>query len=817
MHWHGASRACLVLALCAAHGPSSAEGLSGKSSAGNLDEIVVTASAGGRSRIASAISVSSVDARLIEAFRPSSEAELYRLLPGIQVAGTAGPGGNANIAVRGLPVATGGAPFVQIQEDGLPAVLFGDILFGNNDYWTRFDASTARVEAVRGGTAATFASQAPGAVINYISHAGDVPGGHIELDRGLGYREARIDFRHGGQIADGLRYHVGGYHKWGRGPQRADFGLSNSVQVKANLTRTFDDGSGWLRLLVKFADTREPFYTGAPALATLSGDRISGIRPFPGFDGRRGTNYSTLNRDFLIVNRDGALERVAMSGITTRTLAIQGQFHRRFGDSVEIDNNMRWTRMSGAFAAPFFTAAPTAVLIGSVVNGAVVDSVRHANGPLAGQPYEGAYYNRNTNVRTNIRDIGSFVNDLSITGRLGQLAARAGWFHMKQKMEMDWHPNRVFSAVSGNNPAMLDLYDAAGNRLTANGTAGFNTNWGPCCARDYDLSYTNDAAYLGLDLDNGVFAIDGSLRLEMLKASGWAVGGSAQTFPTLVTVDGITTSIPTAVADGVRETIGYRRSYVSWTAGGLWRAGPDVSLFARASRGGRFNGDRQTLSGKINADGSLNRAGRLASVDHVMQYEVGLKARGGLAGGQYSVELTLLAGRFSRSDFEPTQTVQCPAGGCVIDTRYRSRGGELFATYGNGPFSLVSSVTYMRAERAAAGAGGYRRADGIPDLTYTVSLSHDIARIATLGLGVTGQTGVTDGRGLDYPGKAIFNAMARLRPTRNVELGVQLYNLFDSFDLRGAGNVVDANATPIVIGGTPVLGRTATASLRYSF
>ena len=36
---------------------------------------------------------------------------------------------------------------VQIQEDGLPTVLFGDIQFGNNDYWTRFDASVERVES----------------------------------------------------------------------------------------------------------------------------------------------------------------------------------------------------------------------------------------------------------------------------------------------------------------------------------------------------------------------------------------------------------------------------------------------------------------------------------------------------------------------------------------------------------------------------------------------------------------------------------------------------------------------------------------------
>ncbi|MFM5932021.1 MAG: TonB-dependent receptor plug domain-containing protein, partial [Novosphingobium sp.] len=134
------------------------------------DVIVVTASGGNKSQLNSSVSVTSISAEAIESLRPSSEAEVFRMIPGIQVPGTSGPGGNSNIAVRGLPVATGGSPFVQLQEDGLPTVLFGDIQFGNNDYWTHYDASVERVESVRGGGSTTYASQAPGAVINYISN-----------------------------------------------------------------------------------------------------------------------------------------------------------------------------------------------------------------------------------------------------------------------------------------------------------------------------------------------------------------------------------------------------------------------------------------------------------------------------------------------------------------------------------------------------------------------------------------------------------------------------------------------------------------------
>ena len=122
-----------------------------------------------RSKLDSSVSVSSVDEKVIQDFHPQSEGDLLRLLPGIQP-NISGPGGNGNFAVRGLPVATGGATFVQLQEDGLPTVLYGDIQFGNNDYWTKSNPTDTRVEDLRGGTAATLASQAPGAVVNYIGN-----------------------------------------------------------------------------------------------------------------------------------------------------------------------------------------------------------------------------------------------------------------------------------------------------------------------------------------------------------------------------------------------------------------------------------------------------------------------------------------------------------------------------------------------------------------------------------------------------------------------------------------------------------------------
>jgi outer membrane receptor protein involved in Fe transport len=800
-----------------------------------LDAIVVTASGRDRTQIETSVSVTSLGADLIQDFQPSSEAEVFKLLPGIQVPGTSGPGGNSNIAVRGLPVATGGAPFVQLQEDGLPVVLFGDIQFGNNDYWTRFDATVANVEAVRGGSATTFASQAPGAVINYISHTGQKEGGYVEAQSGIDYRQLQLNFRYGAPIGEDTYFHFGGLYKTGRGPLNAGYSLSESMQFKANFTKEFADGKGLVRVFLKFADTQEPNYTGAPALATISGGKVTNVRPFPGFDGRKDTNYSKLNKQFLIYNLDNQLETVDMDGISTNQKSVGLQFEYEFSDTFKITNNFRGSDLKGSFASPFLGIAPTASILGSTVNGRVVRAIRYASGPNAGQVYTGTYLDNNVNVKTNIRELGSLVDDLTLTGKFdtgfAEITARAGFFYMEQNIAMDWHVNKSTRELSGNSPSQLDLYDSAtltsvANKITNQGISGYNNNWGDCCARNYDLSYTNTAPYAQLVLDNDMFNIDGSVRFERVRAKGAAIGGGAEFN---VTSGGV--QIPAIRANGRFEKLDYSRSYTSWTAGALWKATGDLSIFGRASRGGRFNSDRQTLSNKFRPDGSLcTRAqatallctdGVTPSVDFVNQYEIGVKNRGSLGDGRYTLELTLLKGDFTRSDFEPTTTGICPGGGCVIDNEFKTQGAEFYGTVRLGGFSFIANATYTKAKQKftstrngtqVAGSANFSRALNIPDLSYSLSGNYDFSDMASFGLTAVGQSSTFDGA-LEYPGKTIFNANLKVMPIDNIELGINVYNLFNTYDARGNGNGTFGGG----ITGTPVIGQTFTGSVRFSF
>ena len=96
----------------------------------SLDQVVVTGVVNPKSKLESSVSVSTIDAKLIEQASPRSAGELFRNIPGIRAESSGGEG-NANFNVRGVPVSSGGSRYFQIQEDGLPLNLFGDTSFGN--------------------------------------------------------------------------------------------------------------------------------------------------------------------------------------------------------------------------------------------------------------------------------------------------------------------------------------------------------------------------------------------------------------------------------------------------------------------------------------------------------------------------------------------------------------------------------------------------------------------------------------------------------------------------------------------------------------
>ncbi len=229
-------------------------------------EVFSTGVAKGRDRLDSATSTSSLKGDEIQRFGPRTLADVLRTMAGLRVESAIGEGNN-NYTVRGLPLAAGGSKYVQIQEDGLPVLEFGDIFNIGSDVYLRNDFNIAQIETIRGGSASTFASDSPGGLINLISKTGDVEEGAIQVSSGLNYNSKRVDFDYGAPLSKDLTFHIGGFYRSGEGPRRIGYDGWKGGQVKFNITRKFDNG--YIRLSAKLLDDRSPVY--APYFVNITG------------------------------------------------------------------------------------------------------------------------------------------------------------------------------------------------------------------------------------------------------------------------------------------------------------------------------------------------------------------------------------------------------------------------------------------------------------------------------------------------------------------------------------------------------------------
>jgi outer membrane receptor protein involved in Fe transport len=782
-----------------------------------LDEIVVTAVAGsGSSKFQSSVSVSDISAEEIIDFAPRSTAEIFRNIPGIRSESSGGEN-NANIQVRGIPVTTGGAKFVQLQEDGLPVLSFGDITFGNADNFLRADTTISRVEAIRGGSASTFASNAPGAVINFISKTGKDEGGSLGVTRGIDFGQTRVDFEYGSPIAEDLYFHIGGFYRTGEGAREAGYTAEEGGQIKANLTKEFENG--YARLYFKHLNDRTIPYLPAPVdLSTGNAE------PIPGFDFRDQT-LSSVN---LLQNTridSGALNVTDIrDGVRAISTAVGAEFEFDIAGGWTISNKARYSDNSGGFVGTFTDSVVNAATAAAAFGG---DTLRFVNGPNAGAVITNpAALNGNGLLISNllfdvdVDDLSQFVNDLKITKEFdlggGSLELSGGYYKSIQQVETVWSFNFFLMEARGDNAALVDV-ELAGAPLTVNGVRDFGI-FDPV----FDLSFDRDAVYGAAVWSNDVFTIDGSLRYEYLQGTGTSnlaspipgVGGSV---PRDIDVngDGVLTPAETGIGTVDRTNlfaVDYNVDYLSYSFGANYVLSDSLALFARYSRGGVGNGDRLLLGGSgFSATGGLIDEG--IGVDIVKQAEAGLKYRSGDSiPGDLSAFVTGFWADSEESNFEITS-------GLAIDRTTRAFGVELESAYSLGGFTLATGLTWTDADirRDVLNPGNVgntprRQAD----LTYQITPSYRY-KDHSIGANIVGTTSsfAQDSNLLELPGFTQINLFLNIGLAEGLIASVNVNNVNNAFGLTEAEEgVLPASG---IVRARPINGRTTSVSLRYSF
>lgn len=784
----------------------------------DASEIVVTAVARGQNVLDSSVSVSSIDSEALVDLAPRSSAELIRQIPGIRSESSGGDG-NANIAVRGLPVASGGAKFLQLQEDGLPILEFGDITFGNADIFLRTDYSVARVEAVRGGSASTFASNSPGGVINFISKTGTREGGSLGLTAGLDYREFRADFDYGGSIDDNTDFHIGGFSHIGDGPRDVGYDGSRGGQIKANITRNF--ANGYVRVYGKYLNDHSVAYLPNPVFVTGS-DADPTYTSIANFSINSNSLHSRNFRPITTLDQANQVRTYNIDeGMHPKVLA--GGFEAEFDvGGFTVTNRFRYADISGAFVSPFPGSVTGAQAAADAIGGPG-SSLFYASGPQAGQIVanpaslggNGLVANIVT-FNTRLNSLDNLTNDLRATTEFdvggGSASLTGGFYYSQQDIDTAWLWTSHLMSVQGDGDAvLLDVRNAAGVPQTQNGTVGYSAAFfGNCCRRSYDLEYTTKAPFAALGLEFGGLSLDGSIRWDFSEAKGRTFGdgpvttrdingnGAINRAETLVSV------LPTTGA----ALVDYDTDYLSYSVGANYLVSDSFSIFGRYSRGGRANADR-ILFNANNVDpatGELRNSD--VAVDFVKQAEIGVKYR---AGG-LSFYATAFDARTEEENFEATTQT-------VFSRAYKARGVELEGSYRMGPFSLSGGATYTDAEidrdnisPANVGNTPRRQADWI----YQATAAYD-SELFGLGVNAVGTSDsyAQDSNQLVLPGFTAVNAFVNLRPADGITLSLNANNVFDVEGFTEAEEgAIPANG---IVRARSINGRTLSASVRFDF
>lgn len=766
-----------------------------------LEDVIVTGVVNPKSKIRSSVSITTMNAKQIDQSAPRSTAEIFRSIPGIRSESSGGEG-NSNISVRGVPISSGGSKYLQIQEDGLPVLLFGDIAFATADIFTRFDGSVARIEAIRGGSASTLSSNSPGGIINFISKNGKTEGGMLRTSFGLDYNDFRTDFDYGTKIGNGLYFHTGGFYRAGEGVRKTGFTSNNGGQFKFNVTKEFEKGK--VTVYTKFLNDRAAAYMPMPV-------QVTGTNANPvwgsvnGFDATTGALQSIYLNHNVGLGTDGALRRENVAdGMNpiSKSIGVSASFDLENG--WKITENGRYSANSGGFVAPFPAEVGSAAAIAASFGAG--STLTYAN---TGTPFNNpnGLVSRIHMFDTQLNDLSNFMNDLRVTKKFEKVGVTAGYFKSIQNISTSWLWNSYLQEVSDNNPRLINVNNAAGNPLSENGLYAYGTPaWGNL-ARNYDTQYNVSAPYVNLAIDaTENLSLEGGLRYDMGQVNGSFAGGTSRAFD--VNNNG-TISVPEqnvfAVNTANATAVNYDYNYVSYTFGANYLLTAEQSIFARYSKGAAAKADRILFSGLDYLDGN-----KINALDFLMQAELGYKHK-------FTKGYLYATAFHSLTDEEGGYEVTTNS---IIQNNYKSYGFEIESSYNvQDNFNVRGALTYTKAEITSGDNNGNepRRQ---PKFMYNLMPTYNFSdNKNAVGLSLIGQSKAfaQDSNQLVMNGFVLVNAFVDFEIAKGLSINLSANNLFDSLAITESeeGNIT--NNTVNIVRARPMPGRSISTALSYRF
>ena len=779
-----------------------------------LSDLVITGVVNPKSAIESSVAVTSLKPKALEKLGAINTAEVFKSIPGVHTESTGGEG-NANISVRGIPISTGGSKFLQLHEDGLPVMQFGDIIFGNADMFLRTDQTLARIEAIRGGSASTFASNSPAGIINFISKTGATEGGTIGISRGLDYNDFRTDFNFGAPLGNGFSFNIGGFYRQGEGPRKCGFDGNIGGQIKANITKQFENG--YVRLYLKHLDDKAISYM--PMSLTATGTGTNPIySSMPGSDVKNSTYQNSEFFNMMGIDASGNPRTTNISdGMHPVSNAIGTEFSFDLGNDWKVTNKNRLAITNGSFRTLFPTGTiGTADQIAQTFLGSSYApgyKLSYANGANAGvtlSASELSGLNGNgllqevASFDVDINSLNNFTNDFYLSKRFDKINFTLGYYNAYQQIAMYWDWQGYLTDVSAN-PKLVNLASADGSYYTEGGVTAYG-QWG--LGRKYDMMYKINAPYanVGITLNDNL-NIDASLRYDFGKVDGYYLNSKVAAVD--VNTDGVISPVEAKsniVANTNPHSINYNYGYMSYSLGANYKIDNGKAFYGRVSRGGRANADRLLYSQFITNEGKTMSG---LEADMVTQVEAGFKYNS----PKYAFTITPFFSNINEQNADVTENK-------VYLMEFQSYGAELEGSTHLGHFNATAGATITKStilkSLDATEVGKTPRR--VPLLMYNFNPSYSFGK-ADIGLSFIGTTDVysQNDNKIVLPGYLYVNAFASYSITKGLVLSANVNNLFNALGLTEAEGTTFVDNSTNYMRARSITGRSSRLSLTYSF
>lgn len=783
----------------------------------SMEELIVTGTATEVRKLEASNAITTLNDEEIAESAPRSTADLLEAVPGYYIESSGGEVGN-NVWARGIPQ-DGSYRYVAMYQDGLPIYESPELAFTNIDALHRTDETVSNMEAVRGGAASVFASNAPGGLINFVSKTGSEEGGVAKLTVG-DYGLFRTDLAYGGELTDDWRFHVGGFYRFDQGVRDPGFPANDGGQVSANLTRQFEDG--FIRLYGRYLNDRNIFYLPIPL---QNPDSPEGI---PGFDPNFGTMTSIDAGRVQIPSPTGTLEHDLRDGVHSEMRSVGAEAQFDLGDGWTIRDAFRVMSADVDFNAIFSIFNPVdAQTYGqqraTELGGFGFDySYTHFD-----EDFDPATANGNGLVVESgwwnvVKPLDNFVNDLRVTRQLEDHSLTGGVYFSSYGADERWNFNNILLDVS-DEARLLDLEvmgtpTPGGVQVTERGFTQFGAFYRNASSDAQVLAFYAQDEWRATE----ELRIDGGIRFEHARFNGNVE--ELETFD----LEGPDTQARQGSTWGSGDFRPYDFEFdeLAISIGANYSLSEELAVFGRVSDGFRMPDFDSWTDGTVNDKGEA---------EQVFQLEGGVKL------GSPTVGLFATAFYSTLTDIPFVDEVVDETTGELITLRRfgdsRTIGLETELVYQpTQSLRIDLTSTLQRPEYTSLtfdvepppGAGEPGQFEGnrirrIPEVILTVRPSYTVPGSGNVRLfgniHYVGDRFVDDANNVTLPGWASVAAGLSFRASDRVRVQVNGDNLTNTIGLTEGnprvGQVVGTEQD--IYMARPILGRSARVSVAYTF